>query len=343
MGETKIMTISSEGYNPDRDEAENKVSEIKEGTGLEGKKEKGPESFQWVDVTLPGDIAVREMEFPSGKRYQLDEYTDDLYYHLHDNKPLPDIPTTRDLIYLVGSSLHSYQDIDFLELAYRQSPEEFSKIVDRFEQSLRIRAIIDAVADFFALDKLDNEIALGCDGVDKYWFDRLDTEKLREEKKASSGLRIVDPKFSPAIRDAVTRIYLRFSPPVGSLESVYFDQKWEVNDYLSNEDLREEFADEIPNIGRDLMAVREQVKDDPISAIKSVFSHLPAYNAGKMGAYIGNAVLKFRDRLDKEELIGFVENNNTIGEFDKRPLITAIERAFAAKDDSARIKGDMRY
>lgn len=327
---------------PQDDEFIAEVTKSERELGSESKKEQGPESFRWVDVTLPGNIAVREMEFPSGKRYKLGEYTNALYYHIYENRPLPDIPTTKDLISLFGSGAHSYQDISFIELAYRQSPEEFPKIIEHFEQSVRIRAIVDAVADFFVFEKSDKEMKFHCDET-TYWFDRLDPEKCRKESR-DRGIKI-NPKFSPSVRDTVTRIYLRFAPPVGSHKEVYNDPtaRWDVDDYLVNENLRQEFADEIPNIGRELMATREQAKSDPISAIKSVFSHLPAYNAGKMGAYIGNAVIKFRDKLSKEELIGFVESNDTIGEFDKRPLITAIERAFAANDDSARIKGDMSY
>lgn len=333
---------------PQDDEFIAEVTKSERELGSESKKEQGPESFRWVDIVEPSGHRSRAIEFPSGNKYLLHEYTNALFYHLHQNRPLPDIPTTKDLISLFGSGAHSYQDTDFLELAYRQSPEEFLQIIKHFEESVRIKAIVGAVADFFVFNKLDGETKLSCDGNDMYWFDRLDPEECRKQSR-DRGINI-NPKFSPSVRDAVTRIYLRFAPPVGSLKYGEHDYvppgsslKWEVDDYLVNENLRQEFADEIPNIGRDLMDTREQAKSDPISAIKSVFSHLPAYNAGKMGAYIGNAVLKFRDRLSKEELIGFVESNDTIGEFDKKPLITAIERAFAANDDSARIKGDMSY
>ncbi|NTV22055.1 MAG: hypothetical protein HGB03_00620 [Candidatus Yonathbacteria bacterium] len=281
--------------------------------GYSSKSEARPESFDWVEKQGPQGLGnVVHMQFPSGASHPYKGwggYEEQMRKDVYGEKSLADIISSNDLLLMFNNAMDNISSVLWLRFAFKHYPERMEDYYKKFEEAIILRLKEDEVANV-AFDK-KNELRWN----DAWWFGRLEEDK-----------------FDPIIKKRVVELLLTYAPPIGSTKrsssSEPEEATFQLNDYLTTDELKKEYADCIPNIGSGWKAVHEEFESNPIQAFKDVLSNPPAYNAGKKANYFGMFVTKFKDSLEEEELIALVNENMNIGAFDKDPIIAAIKKSF---------------
>jgi len=272
------------------------------------------------------ELEALKMKFPSGNEYlQHKDYWSAVWKHLFSGTPLEDILSADELLLTIGKDSDNTADVLWLELADRYYPERLNDFLSKYEEMVAIRAMENEICgDAFQKD--------ASAFFENMWFYFLDPEVIKSRQKANPEDKCLP--YSKNIKKKVTDILLKYAPTIGTKNTKITQSSeerkltWQLDDYLPTEELQNEHAEILPEIGSGLVRIHKQFESDPAQALISVLGHLPSYNAGKKAYYIGKFVNKYKESLDKNLLIATVKSNKNIGSFDKNPFINVIEEAY---------------
>jgi len=288
--------------------------------------------FEWViiDTGNPYVGKITKMKFPSGEIISFSSFLQRMLPdHLTGEAQLHEIPTADGLIELIGCPEHSSQSSSFLELLHRKYPDKFQEGLKALEAKIKRQTTLNHLVKTYSSDEKWKE-KFNCD--EKYWYKRLNLsqKELNKLNRLFPGHKRIEDFYSPETIDNVTKIFLRYAPPIGTKKEKFLGEEneknvWEIKNYLRTPALQDKYKQHIPHIGESWKKVKEGVIKNPIFALKFVLSTLPAYNAGK-GAYdLKETIRKAKDLISKDELREIVLSNKTIGPYDINPYMDLIE------------------